>query len=81
MEPQGSEPAERFRASVQAFVADLVPRDWRGIGALDPIERGTFQERTRTALPERRWVAPACPREYGGGRRGPGVLVGGEGGF
>lgn len=37
MEPQGSERAERFRASVQAFVADLVPRDWRGIGALDPI--------------------------------------------
>ncbi|QDO37327.1 acyl-CoA dehydrogenase [Streptomyces sp. RLB3-17] len=75
MEPQGSERAERFRASVQAFVADLVPRDWRGIGALDPIERGTFQERTRTALAERGWVAPAWPREYGGAGLGPAELV------
>ncbi|MDX3762131.1 acyl-CoA dehydrogenase family protein [Streptomyces sp. AK02-04a] len=71
----GSERAERFRASVQAFVADLVPRDWRGIGALDPIERGTFQEKTRTALAERGWVAPAWPREYGGAGLGPAELV------
>ncbi|MFD7446799.1 acyl-CoA dehydrogenase family protein [Streptomyces sp. NPDC059909] len=71
MEPQGSEPAERFRASVQAFVADLVPPDWRGIGALDPIERETFQEKTRAALAERGWVAPAWPREYGGAGLGP----------
>jgi alkylation response protein AidB-like acyl-CoA dehydrogenase len=76
VEPQAaSERAERFRASVQAFVADLVPRDWRGIGALDPIERGTFQEKTRTALAERGWVAPAWPREYGGAGLGPAELV------
>ncbi|MER5539561.1 acyl-CoA dehydrogenase family protein [Streptomyces mirabilis] len=66
MEPQGTEQAERFRASVRACVTGLVLPGWRGIGALDGTEREEFRATTRAALAERGWVAPAWPVEYGG---------------
>ncbi|WP_317440777.1 acyl-CoA dehydrogenase family protein [Streptomyces collinus] len=60
-----------FRASVRDFIAQLVPGDWQGIGALDRPGRREFTARARAALAERGWVAPAWPAEYGGAGLGP----------
>jgi alkylation response protein AidB-like acyl-CoA dehydrogenase len=57
---------ETFRAAVRAFVADLVPPGWSGVGGLDEAARTEFRARARAALAERGWLAPAWPVEYGG---------------
>jgi alkylation response protein AidB-like acyl-CoA dehydrogenase len=57
---------ETFRAAVRAFVADLVPPGWSGVGSLDETARTEFRARARAALAERGWLAPAWPVEYGG---------------
>ncbi|MFC4945265.1 acyl-CoA dehydrogenase family protein [Pseudonocardia sp. GCM10023141] len=64
-----------FRAEVRAFVDDLVPEGWRGIGALDDAAHAAFRVRARAALAERGWVAPAWPVAYGGAGLGAAELV------
>jgi alkylation response protein AidB-like acyl-CoA dehydrogenase len=67
--------ARRFREQVRAFVADLVPEGWRGVGALAPAEREDFAKRSRRALADVGWLAPAWPAAYGGGGLSPAELV------
>jgi alkylation response protein AidB-like acyl-CoA dehydrogenase len=75
MDLREDENARRFRADVRAFVARLVPADWRGVGALPAGERAVFAARTRDELAKAGWLAPAWPRAYGGGGLGPAALV------
>lgn len=56
-------------------MAELVPPEWRGIGALDAAAHTAFRVRARAALAERGWVAPAWPQVYGGAGLGPAELV------
>jgi hypothetical protein len=75
MDLRDDEGAQRFRARVRAFVADLVPPGWQGVGALAPTEREAFAVRSRRALADAGWLAPAWPAPYGGGGLGPAELV------
>ncbi|QJY49716.1 acyl-CoA dehydrogenase family protein [Pseudonocardia broussonetiae] len=64
-----------FRDEVRAFVAELVPAGWRGIGELDGAAHAEFRDRARKELARRGWVAPAWPQRYGGAGLGPAELV------
>jgi hypothetical protein len=67
MDPRYPPGAEAFRARVCGFLAEQLPADWPGIGALDPDEARTFTEQWRTTLYEHGLLGVAWPREYGGG--------------
>ena len=58
---------EAFRAKVTEFIARQLPVDWRGWGALDRPAYDTWAENWRNVLLEAGWLAPAWPKEYGGG--------------
>ncbi len=67
MQPTYSAEAEAFREKIQAFLAEHLPADWKGIGALDPESAERFRTEWRPLLAEKRYLAPAWPLEYGGG--------------
>jgi alkylation response protein AidB-like acyl-CoA dehydrogenase len=56
-----------FRETVREFLADELPPDWVGLGALDAIEAEEFAGRWRQVLHRRGYLAPAWPVAYGGG--------------
>jgi alkylation response protein AidB-like acyl-CoA dehydrogenase len=58
---------EEYREKVHAFLAEHLPADWTGIGALDSYDTRSFSEDWRDVLYERGLLAPAWPKEYGGG--------------
>lgn len=62
---------EQFRQGIRQILADELPTDWQGIGALDETARGEFLTRWRAVLLERRLFAPSWPVEYGGGGHTP----------
>ncbi|MFI5605638.1 acyl-CoA dehydrogenase family protein [Amycolatopsis sp. NPDC051903] len=64
-----------FRDEVRAFVAELVPPGWRGIGGLEGDAYAEFRVKARAALAERGWVAPHWPVEYGGAGLSPAEFV------
>jgi alkylation response protein AidB-like acyl-CoA dehydrogenase len=66
MDPRYPAQAEAFRERVQAFLAEHLPPDWQGIGALPKPEALAFQERWRAKLHEHGLLAPMWPVEYGG---------------
>jgi alkylation response protein AidB-like acyl-CoA dehydrogenase len=57
---------EEFRSEVKAFLADRLPADWQGIGALDEEPARAFARDWRAALAEQRYLSVAWPEEYGG---------------
>jgi alkylation response protein AidB-like acyl-CoA dehydrogenase len=59
--------AEGFRSRIRDFLAEQLPADWHGPGALDPAEREAFAREWRRALATAGLVAVSWPREYGGG--------------
>jgi alkylation response protein AidB-like acyl-CoA dehydrogenase len=61
--------AEEFRAEVRAFLADALPPDWPGIGALDRDEAEAFSIAWRRTLYEGGMLGIAWPTEFGGGGR------------
>jgi alkylation response protein AidB-like acyl-CoA dehydrogenase len=67
LSPRYSEQAETFRARVRAFLADNLPPDWKGIGALPREEAFAFTDRWRATLHANGLLGVAWPREYGGG--------------
>ncbi len=67
MQPSYSPSAEAFREKIQAFLAEQLPTDWEGIGALDGDAAAEFSARWRPLLAEQRYLAAAWPTEYGGG--------------
>jgi hypothetical protein len=58
--------AEAFRMRIRAFLAEHLPADWSGAGALPPDERRAFAQRWRRALAGHGLVAVSWPSEYGG---------------
>ncbi|MFC5747911.1 acyl-CoA dehydrogenase family protein [Actinomadura rugatobispora] len=58
--------AEAFRAEVKDFLAEHLPADWPGIGALDEEPAWEFARKWRALLAERGYLAVAWPEEYGG---------------
>lgn len=63
---------EAFRRRLRAVLADSLPTGWPGLGALPAADRQAFLVGWRETLRAHRLLAPAWPREYGGG--GLGVL-------
>ena len=59
--------AEAFRARVRGFLAEHLPADWPGIGALPADDAAEFVTRWRRTLHERGLLGLAWPTEYGGG--------------
>ncbi len=60
---------ESFREDVREFIRKEVPADWEGYGAYGEDDRGSYRETSRRItekLAERKWLALAWPKEYGG---------------
>ncbi|MCZ7527956.1 MAG: acyl-CoA dehydrogenase family protein [Acidimicrobiia bacterium] len=69
MDPRYPPEAEAFRGQVRSFLAEHLPADWWGIGALDPEDATAFVASWRRTLYEHRLLGLAWPTEYGGGGR------------
>src|SRR3954469_2006055 len=67
MRPTYSPEAEAFREKVQAFLAEHLPSNWAGAGALDHEALARFTNDWRATLHEHRYLALGWPAEYGGG--------------
>ncbi len=59
--------AEETRTKIKAFLADNLPPDWTGIGALSIDEQRQFVADWRKKLYEGGWLGISWPTEYGGG--------------
>ena len=59
--------AEAFRTRVRSFLAEHLPPNWPGIGALPPDEAAEFVRGWRRTLYEHGLLGLAWPKEYGGG--------------
>ncbi|MGV0659623.1 acyl-CoA dehydrogenase family protein, partial [Mycolicibacterium pulveris] len=58
-----------FRDQIRAFLAEHLPSEWTGAGALPPEEREQLRARWRKVLADRGLIAVSWPTEYGGGGR------------
>ncbi|CAN5749750.1 acyl-CoA dehydrogenase family protein [soil metagenome] len=67
MDPTYSPEAEAHREKIQAFLAEALPAEWQGIGALDKEATAQFTSEWRRTLHERGLLAASWPKEYGGG--------------
>lgn len=56
-----------FRDHIREFLAEHLPAEWGGAGALPPNEREQLGVRWRKVLADRGLIAVAWPKEYGGG--------------
>ena len=66
MQPTYSPEAEAYREKVQAFLAEKLPSNWRGLGALDGDDVTSFVTEWRKTLHEAQYLAPGWPQQYGG---------------
>ncbi len=66
MQPTYAADAEAYREKVQAFLAEKLPADWQGTGALEGEEIDRFLTDWRKVLYEANYLAPGWPVEYGG---------------
>jgi alkylation response protein AidB-like acyl-CoA dehydrogenase len=66
MDPTYSAEADAYREKVQAFLAEKLPSNWRGMGALEGEALERFVEEWRHTLYEHNMLAPSWPQEYGG---------------
>jgi alkylation response protein AidB-like acyl-CoA dehydrogenase len=66
VDPTYSAEAEAYRAKIKAFLAENLPSDWQGLGALGKDERTQFTESWRKILADHQLLAVAWPAEYGG---------------
>ena len=67
MNPTYSAAAEEYREKVQAFLAEKLPPNWRGIGALTGDALEHFITEWRATLFSSGYLAPGWPVEFGGG--------------
>ena len=67
MQPVYPPEADTYRATVRSFLADNLPKDWRGIGALEGEALENFVADWRVILHKNGYLAPDWPKEYGGG--------------
>jgi alkylation response protein AidB-like acyl-CoA dehydrogenase len=56
-----------YREKVRAFLAENLPADWRGTGALEGDKLEHFVDEWRSRLASSGYLAPGWPVEYGGG--------------
>ena len=66
MRPMYTPEAEAYREKVQAFLAEKLPTNWKGIGQLEGQELTDYVNDWRRILFEADYLAPGWPREYGG---------------
>jgi len=66
MEPTYPSSAEPFREKIQAFLAEHLPADWSGIGALPSEAQEHFVTEWRQILADNRLLAFSWPEAYGG---------------
>ncbi|MGI8794934.1 MAG: acyl-CoA dehydrogenase family protein [Acidimicrobiales bacterium] len=66
MDPTYTQEAEVYREKVQAFLAEHLPADWVGMGALPKDQRGPWMDDWRRTLADNSFLAVAWPTEYGG---------------
>jgi alkylation response protein AidB-like acyl-CoA dehydrogenase len=66
MNPSYPPEANEFRAKVRTFLAEQLPPDWPGIGALTREQALAFTEHWRAILHDHGLLAVSWPREYGG---------------
>ncbi|MGW0584107.1 acyl-CoA dehydrogenase family protein, partial [Streptomyces sp. NPDC002920] len=57
---------EALRTEVKSFLAEALPPDWKGIGALDEESAWAFARDWRRRLAERGLLSLTWPKEYGG---------------
>ena len=67
MHPSYSPEAEQYRAKVQEFLADNLPKNWKGTGSLEGEELESFVRGWRPVLAKSGYLAPGWPVAYGGG--------------
>jgi alkylation response protein AidB-like acyl-CoA dehydrogenase len=67
MNPTYSAAAEEYREKVQAFLAEKLPPNWKGIGALTGEALEHFVAEWRATLFSSGYLAPGWPVEFGGG--------------
>ena len=66
MQPTYTEAGDTFREKIQAFLAEHLPSNWAGIGALDADAAHTFTAEWRDILRDNQLLAATWPTEYGG---------------
>jgi alkylation response protein AidB-like acyl-CoA dehydrogenase len=66
MQPTYTAEAETFREKIQTFLAEHLPANWTGIGALDAEAAHQFTEEWRNILRDNKLLAASWPTEYGG---------------
>lgn len=66
MQPTYSSEADVFREKIQAFLAEHLPAEWQGIGALDAEAAERFMREWRDILRDNKLLAASWPTEYGG---------------
>ncbi len=66
MQPTYTSEADTYREKIQAFLAEHLPANWKGIGALDTEAAYQFTEEWRQILGDNRLLAATWPMEYGG---------------
>ncbi|MFE9649253.1 acyl-CoA dehydrogenase family protein [Streptomyces sp. NPDC006365] len=57
---------EAFRTEIKGFLAEALPTDWKGIGALDEEAAWAFARDWRRRLAERGHLSLTWPEQYGG---------------
>ena len=66
MDPRWDDDVEAYREKVQAFLAEHLPADWKGIGNLPHDEVYDFKKSWRKTLSDNNLLATEWPAEYGG---------------
>jgi len=66
MDPTYPPEADAYREKVQAFLAEHLPPDWKGIGALTREQAEEFTSQWRAILRDHHYLASSWPTEYGG---------------
>ena len=67
MQPEYPPEAAHYREKVRTFLADNLPKGWKGIGALEGDDLSQFVNEWRGKLASGGYLAPGWPKEYGGG--------------
>jgi alkylation response protein AidB-like acyl-CoA dehydrogenase len=67
MQPTYTPEAESYREKVQAFLAEKLPSNWKGMGQLEGEAFEEFVTSWRQTLHEGGYLAPGWPVAYGGG--------------
>jgi alkylation response protein AidB-like acyl-CoA dehydrogenase len=71
MDPRYPPEAEEYREKVRAFLGEHLPKNWKGVGALDHQAARQFALEWRGVLYDNGYLASSWPREFGGGGLSP----------